>query len=40
MSKRGCSMTVDWEARYNRCKCGFVRRAWWAKPLINNGGKP
>lgn len=41
MSKRGCYMTVDWDASYNVCaKCGFVRRAWWAKPLIHNGRKP
>lgn len=34
-------MTVNWEASYNRCsKCGFVRRSWWAKPLISKGGKP
>lgn len=41
MSKRDCYMTVDFTKSYNQCpKCGFVRRMYWAKPLIHKGRKP
>jgi hypothetical protein len=34
-------MTVDWDASYTVCpRCGFVRRSYWAKPLIHKGRKP
>jgi len=41
MSRKGCYMMVDWDASYNVCpRCGFVRRAWWHKPLLHKGRKP
>jgi len=41
MSRKGCYMRVDFTKSYNVCPtCGFVRRTWWAKPLIKNGRKP
>ena len=41
MSRKGCWMTVNFNASYSVCaNCGFVRRNRWAKPLIHKGGKP
>lgn len=38
MSKKGCYMAHEPWLRYNVCpSCGFVRRSWWAKPLIHKG---
>lgn len=41
MSRKGHWMSINFDASYSVCPlCGFVRRNWWAKPLLHNGGKP